>query len=128
MLISFFQQPWVAALVNGDGELHCGASVISETLLLTAGHCVRLRVQLVNYKAVFAVNDIVEWKEGKGEERSFDRQDIILHDDYKVRFLNYLYQKILGYFCGLITTICTNLHCFVPFLVPIYKKRNMYML
>ena len=95
----FFQQPWVAALVNGDGELHCGASVISETLLLTAGHCVRLRVQLVNYKAVFAVNDIVEWKRrGKGEERSFDRQDIILHDDYKVRFFKLFIPKDFGVF------------------------------
>ena len=73
----------MAAIVNGTGALHCGASVIGKDLLLTAGHCLHPGVNLVNASAIFGVNDIADTSSVRIQVE-FDQQDIILHPDYAV--------------------------------------------
>ena len=73
----------MAAIVNGTGRLHCGASVISKNLLLTAGHCLHPWVNLVNASAVFGVNDVSDTSSTRLQIQ-FDQEDITLHPEYEV--------------------------------------------
>jgi len=75
------EAPWVFSILNDAGKVHCGGSVISETLLLTAAHCVHPTIDLSNFQLVFGTNK-PEVPDTTRVVRSFTRSNVVLHPDY----------------------------------------------
>ena len=79
-----FQHPWICSIIDENEELYCGGTVISESLVLTAAHCLHPGVDLTNFKIVFGINDIADKEVSTRNIRTFERQDVILHPEYEV--------------------------------------------
>ena len=92
IIICLLQNPWISAIMDRDGKLHCGASVIDSKYLLTAGHCVNPRLNLSGYKIVLGLDDAK--KDKGGVEQDFGREDVILHPLYKVSHLTNIFTMV----------------------------------
>ena len=80
-----FQHPWMAALLKYDTNnteyLHCGASIISDNVLLTAAHCVQDKL---DRDGLHIATGITSLKNEDNPERT-DRNvaNILIHPKYR---------------------------------------------
>ena len=83
LILKKFQAPWIFSILDEDGDVHCGGSVISKTLLLTAGHCLRPGLDLSKFKLVFGEKN-PENTDTSSIVKQFTRNNVKFHPDYTV--------------------------------------------
>merc|ERR1712223_402867 len=79
--ISIEKAPWIFSILDEDGEVWCGGSVISKTLLLTAGHCLRPGLDLSKFKLVFGEKN-PENTDTSSIVKQFTRNNVKFHPEY----------------------------------------------